>query len=142
MIEKLDSESNSRNVKHETDWWGYDFRKTYKNVERLRKRIFRATRQNDMKKVRSLQRLMLRSRANIIVSIRRVTQINKGKVTAGIDNKIGLSPVERAELAIALSNYKAWKPKPAKRVYISKKNGKETPSGYSNHHRQVYPSHS
>lgn len=128
MNEKLDKEQ-SLNVRHKTGWWENDFKSAYNLVERLRKRIFRATRNNDMKKVCSLQKLMLRSRANILVSVRRATQQNQGKVTAGIDKQTALTPVERAEMVNALANYKAWNPKPAKRVYIPKKNGKKRPLG-------------
>lgn len=128
MTEKLDN-GQSLNVKHKTEWWEYDFKLAYQTVERLRKRIFRATREGDLKKVRSLQKLMLRSRANILISIRRVTQVNQGKTTAGVDNHTALTPTERAEVVETLADYKAWKPKPARRVYIPKKNGKKRPLG-------------
>lgn len=81
MTEKLDGKPN---VKHIANWWDFDFKKSYQIVEGLRKRIFKATREGNMKKVRSLQKLMLRSTANIVISVRRATQINKGKTTAGI----------------------------------------------------------
>lgn len=126
MTEKLDGQPN---VKHIASWWDFDLKKSYQIVEGLRKRIFRATLEDNMKKVRSLQRLMLRSTANIFISVRRATQINKGKATAGIDNQTALTPAERANIVEALTKYKAWKPKPAKRVYIPKKNGKTRPLG-------------
>ena len=116
MSEKVEREQNSRNVKHKTDWWAIDFKKAYRNVKRLRQRIFRATQSGNMKQVRNLQRLMLRSYSNIVVSVRRATQINQGKVTAGVDKKVALSPVERAEMVKKLTNYKTWKPKPTRRV--------------------------
>ncbi|MHB8063916.1 MAG: reverse transcriptase N-terminal domain-containing protein [Ruminiclostridium sp.] len=41
---------------------------------------------------------MIRSRANLLLSIKRVTQINKGKKTAGIDGQIALSSSDRLKL--------------------------------------------
>jgi RNA-directed DNA polymerase len=118
-------------VKHETitQWEKYDFKKAVKIVERLRKRIFRATREGNIRKVRGLQKLMLRSLSNILDSVQRATQINQGKVTAGIDGIHSLTPDERVLMVNSLMDYKAWKPKPAKRVYIPKKNGKNRPLG-------------
>jgi len=46
-----------------------------------------ASQAEDFKKVRSLQKLMLRSRANALLSVRRVTQLNAGRMTAGVDGK-------------------------------------------------------
>lgn len=37
------------------------------------------------RKLRSLQKLMQRNYANLLLSVRRITQTNKGKATAGID---------------------------------------------------------
>lgn len=128
MSEKLDS-AKALNVKHNADWWDYDLKSAYKTVEKLRKRIFMAARNNDMKRVSSLQKLLLRSQANRIVAVHRATQINQGKVTAGIDNKVILKPSERAEMVEALKNYKKWNPKPTRRIYISKKNGEKRPLG-------------
>jgi RNA-directed DNA polymerase len=52
------------------DWDAIDWRVQEDNVRRLRQRIFKATRDEDLKKVRNLQKLMLRSRANTLVSVR------------------------------------------------------------------------
>jgi N-terminal domain of reverse transcriptase len=60
-------------------------------VGRLRQRIFTAARAGEHRKVRSLQRLMLRSRANALLSTRRVAQVNQGRRTAGIDGRTALS---------------------------------------------------
>ena len=67
------------------DWNSINWRKIYKYVKKLRQRIFHAEQLGQTRKIRKLQRLMIRSKANLLLSIKRVTQINKGKRTAGID---------------------------------------------------------
>ena len=103
-----------------TDWRSIDWGKANRTVESLRRRIFRATREGDLKKVRSLQKLMLRSHSNRLVSVRRVTQINQGKNTPGVDKVVVKTPAARGKLVDKLADYTPWKPKPARRVYIPK----------------------
>src|ERR1700745_3979969 len=67
------------------------------NVRRLRQRIFTASQAGDLKRVRNLQKLMLRSRANALVSVRRVTEVNAGRKTAGIDGRGLLAGWGKAE---------------------------------------------
>ena len=62
-----------------TDWNSVNWRKADRQVRNLRQRIFRAAQQGDLKKVRSLQKLMLRSYSNTLMSVRQVTQVNAGK---------------------------------------------------------------
>jgi hypothetical protein len=61
------------------------------NVRRLRQRIFTASQAGDLKRVRNLQKLMLRSRSSALVSVRRVTEVNAGRKTAGIDGEVALT---------------------------------------------------
>ena len=110
-------------------WQTIDWPAAYRTVRTLRRRIYRATEMRDWKTVRSLQKLMLRSRANLLVSIRRVSQINRGKASPGVDARTALTPTERADLANQLVNLKAWEPLPARRVYIPKASGKKRPLG-------------
>lgn len=70
------------------DWDAVSWRSVDEDVRRLRQRIFAATRAGDYKRVRSLQKLMLRSRSNALVSVRRVTEVNDGRATAGLDGKV------------------------------------------------------
>jgi len=53
----------------------------------------------DLKQVRNLQKLMLRSRANTLVSVRRVTQRNTGRYTPGVDGQVALTSPDRADPA-------------------------------------------
>ena len=49
------------------DWDVVDWRAVEDDVRRLRQRIFTATQAGDLKKVRNLQKLMLRSRGNALL---------------------------------------------------------------------------
>lgn len=112
-----------------TDWNAVNWRQAHTRVRNLRQRIFRATQAGDRNKVRSLQRLMLRSYANTLVSVRRVTQVNPGKRTAGIDKVVVKTAAARGALVDQLMICQPWKAKPARRVYIPKANGKLRPLG-------------
>lgn len=104
-----------------TDWSSIAWRQVEDAVGRLRQRIFAASQAGDLKRVRNLQKLMLRSRANTLISVRRVTEINAGRMTAGVDGKVVLHPEPKAELADWLQHGSAtWTARPVKRVYIPK----------------------
>jgi RNA-directed DNA polymerase len=69
------------------DWNSINWKKIRQYVDKMQKRIYRAERLGQRRKVRGLQRLLIRSKANLLLSIRRVTQLNQGKRTAGVDEK-------------------------------------------------------
>ena len=112
------------------DWSAIDWPVHEGNVGRLRQRIFKATQDGDLKKVRNLQKLMLRSWSNTLLSVRQVTQRNAGRKTAGVDGLVVLTSPGRAGLAEQLHRHAPPRTAlPVKRVFIPKANGKQRPLG-------------
>jgi RNA-directed DNA polymerase len=112
------------------DWHQVDWVVVEDEVRRLRQRIFTASREGDLRRVRNLQKLMLRSRANALLSVRRVTEVNAGRKTAGVDGKVVVTAPGKSFLADSVQHYdSSWKPNPVKRVYIAKASGKQRPLG-------------
>ena len=106
-------------------WECADWRHHEEQVRRLRGRIFQAVREGDWPRARNLQKLMLRSWSNALVSVRQVTQRNTGRRTAGIDGQVALTSQARAEMAVRVhASIGSHRPSPARRVYIPKASDK------------------
>ena len=104
------------------DWRQIDWRAAEESVRRLRQRIFTASQTGDLPRVRNLQRLMLRSRCNTLLSVRRVTERNAGRLTAGVDGEVVLTPEAKADLAERVqSSSEPFVALPVRRVYIPKR---------------------
>ncbi len=102
------------------DWSAVNWRALEHCVYRLQKRIYRAEQRGNVRAVRSLQRLMMKSWAARMLAVRRVTQDNRGKRTAGIDGVKSLPPTERLALATRLRDAKTLTAQPVRRVSIPK----------------------
>jgi len=100
------------------EWKHLDWRKAEKAVFKLQKRIYKASLRGDVKALRKLQKMLMKSWYAKCLAVRRVTQDNTGKNTAGVDGVKSLSPVARFTL---VNNLKLGsKVKPTRRVWIPK----------------------
>jgi RNA-directed DNA polymerase len=107
------------------DWKSLPWKDIQWNVFHLQKRIYRAARRNDVKRVHDLQRLLLRSWSARCLAVRRVTQDNRGKRTPGVDGVASLTPSQRMRMVGDLRNLANHTPAPLRRVYIPKPGKKE-----------------
>ena len=104
------------------EWAALPWRKLEQHLYRLQKRIFKASARGDLKTVHQLQKLLVKSRSARLVAVRRVTQENQGKKTAGVDGVKSVPPAGRLALAEAIhpNRMHTRKPKPLRRVWIPK----------------------
>lgn len=81
-----------------TEWSHIEWMTVMNKVKNLRQRIYRATQEKQWNRVRSLQKLLIRSHSNLLLSVYRVTQANQGKRTPGVDGKLIKTPQDRLKL--------------------------------------------
>jgi RNA-directed DNA polymerase len=124
--------NDSRNTSHfeNEPWEKKPWKKFEKVVFRLQQRIYKASREGNGRKVKKLQRLLLKCRSAKFLAVRQVTQLNNGKETPGIDGKANLNDAERLQLVKELyGKSQNWNHSEVRRIFIPKKNGEKRPLG-------------
>src|SRR3989440_12386508 len=103
-------------------WNRLPWRKLEKHCFRIQKRIYRASQRGNRRAVQKLQKLLMKSEAARMLAVRRVTQDNQGKKTAGVDGVKSVKPKERKLMAeqIHPKHWKHNKAQPVRRVWIPK----------------------
>jgi len=105
-------------------WKNLNWKKFRKDLFRLQCRVFKAVREGNKRKARSLQKLILKSQAARFLAIRQVSQLNAGKKTAGVDGKKSLTFAERFELETLLkASSSNWTHQKLRSIPIPKKDG-------------------
>lgn len=105
-------------LKTTVEWNKINWCRLERFVFKLQKRIYKASSRGDVTTVRGLQKLLLKSWAAKMLAVRRVSQDNQGKKTAGIDGIKSLTPRQRLILVGQLTI--TAKAKPTRRVWIPK----------------------
>ncbi len=115
-------ETEARSVETPTieDWTQTPWRKLEHSVYRLQKRIYKAQSRGNTKAVHSLQRLLMKSQAARMLAVRRVTQDNQGKKTAGVDGVKSVGPMIRLHFVDRLRAHRTIVARPVRRVMIPK----------------------
>jgi RNA-directed DNA polymerase len=103
-------------------WNMKPWRKLERYVYRIQKRIYQASQRNNVRAVQKLEKLLMKSNAARLLAVRRVTQDNQGKKTAGVDGIKSVQPAKRLIMVkqIHPKHWKRQKARPVRRVWIPK----------------------
>jgi RNA-directed DNA polymerase len=112
----------------QTAWSGIDWAAAEAAVRRLQDRIYRAAAAGNGRRVKNLQKLLVRSTSAKRLAVRRMTQQNAGRNTPGVDGVVCRTPESRTRLAAGLS-LRDCRPRPVRRVRIPKSDGRTRPLG-------------
>jgi RNA-directed DNA polymerase len=103
----------------EVEWRSLNWKYIERRVFKLQRLIFKASSRGEVSKMRKYQKLLTKSYYARLLAVRRVTQDNQGKKTAGIDGIRNLKPKQRFNL-VKMIQRTMKKAKPTRRVWIPK----------------------
>jgi RNA-directed DNA polymerase len=99
-------------------WGDIDWSLIEKSLSRLQQRIFKASLEGNRQKLRTLQRRLVLSQEARLLSVRRVTELNRGKNTPGVDRMVVVT--NEAKILMAKKLRIDGKALPIRRVLIPK----------------------
>ena len=108
-------------------WHGTNWADCHREVRRLQARIVKATQEGRFGKVKALQWLLTHSRSGKAIAVKRVIE-NDGKKSPGVDGQTWPTPEVKSQAVLSLKR-RGYKPRPLRRVFIPKSNGKKRPLG-------------
>lgn len=127
-MRKTIGNEGSASSREPSGWHAIEWRLVERNVRTTQKRIAKATCEGDWRRVKTLQRSLTHSFSARALAVRRVTE-NQGKRTPGVDGELWDTPDQKWSAVSRLKQQRGYRPKPLRRVYIPKSNGKERPLG-------------
>jgi len=115
------------NLTKEEQWRKVTWNKFDKQIRKIQGRIYDASSHNDLKTVRNLQKVLIGLTSAKFIAVRRISQDNRGKKTAGMDGIAYLTPSQRIDLVNELEI--DGKADSIRRVYIPRPDGRQRPLG-------------
>lgn len=108
------------------DWYSINWAGCHRRMRSLQRRIVQATKAGVWRKVKRLNYLLVHSQDTRLLAVKRVTG-NKGGKTPGVDGEVWDTPERKAAAVQRLAHVRGYRPRPLKRKYIAKSNGKQRP---------------